>query len=30
MDSAQRSPADFIDISLLDEIEQENFVKKFH
>jgi hypothetical protein len=30
MDAAHRSPADFIDMSLLDEIEREGFVKKFH
>jgi len=30
MDAAHRSPDDFVDVSLLDEIEQEGFAKKFH
>lgn len=30
MDPAQRSPGDFTDMSLLDEIEQEGFGKRFH
>jgi hypothetical protein len=28
MDAAQRNPADFVDMSLLDEIEKEGFLQK--